>query len=37
MHRIENNFLKVEAREYGAELISVFDKKNKIEHLWLVI
>jgi len=34
MHQIENEFLKVRVREYGAELISVFDKKNKIEHLW---
>jgi len=34
MHQIENEFLKITAREYGAELVSVFDKKNKIEHLW---
>ena len=34
MHLIENEFLKVRAREYGAELTSVFDKKNNIEHLW---
>ncbi len=34
MHQIENEFLKVKVRTYGAELTSVFDKKNKIEHLW---
>lgn len=34
MHQIENEFLKIRAREYGAELTSVFDKKNNIEHLW---
>lgn len=34
MHQIENEFLKIRAREYGAELISVFDKKNNTEHLW---
>ena len=34
MHQLENNFLRVIAREHGAELTSVFDKKNNIEHLW---
>lgn len=34
MHSIENEFLKVSIREFGAELTSVFDKKNNIEHLW---
>jgi galactose mutarotase-like enzyme len=34
MHQIENSYLKIRAREYGAELTSVFDKKNNIEHLW---
>ncbi len=34
MHQIENDYLKVRVREYGAELTSVFDKKNNIEHLW---
>lgn len=34
MHQIENEFLRVKIREYGAELTSVFDKKNNIEHLW---
>ena len=34
MHQLENNFLRVIAREHGAELTSVYDKKNNIEHLW---
>jgi len=34
MHQLENNFLKVIAREHGAELTSFIDKKNNIEHLW---
>ena len=34
MHQIENEYLKVKARNYGAELTSVFNKKNNIEHLW---
>jgi galactose mutarotase-like enzyme len=34
MHQIENGFLKIRAREYGAELTSLFDKKNNVEHLW---
>ena len=34
MHQIENEYLKVKARNYGAELTSVFNKKSNIEHLW---
>jgi galactose mutarotase-like enzyme len=34
MHLVENDFIRICAREYGAELTSVFDKKNNIEHLW---
>ncbi len=34
MHQLENNFLRVVAREHGAELTSIIDKKNNIEHLW---
>lgn len=34
MHQLENNYLRIKAREYGAELTSIFDKKNNIEHLW---
>ena len=34
MHKLENSFLKIKAREYGAELTSVFDKQHNIEHLW---
>ncbi|HWB64237.1 MAG TPA: aldose 1-epimerase family protein [Chitinophagales bacterium] len=34
MHQIENNYLKIRARESGAELTSLFDKKHNIEHLW---
>jgi galactose mutarotase-like enzyme len=34
MHQLENNFLRVIAREHGAELTSLVDKKNNIEHLW---
>ncbi len=34
MHQIENEFLKLRAREYGAELTSVIYKKTKTEHLW---
>src|SRR5690242_17715830 len=34
MHQIENDFLKVKARNYGAELISVYNKKGMTEHLW---
>lgn len=34
MHRIENEFLRITAREYGAELTSVFCKRTNTEHLW---
>lgn len=34
MHQLENEFLRVRIREFGAELTSIFDKKNNIEHLW---
>jgi galactose mutarotase-like enzyme len=34
MHIIENEFLKVKAREFGAELTSILDKRTGIEHLW---
>lgn len=34
MHQIENEFLKVRVREYGAELTSVFNKQTNTEHLW---
>jgi galactose mutarotase-like enzyme len=34
MHIIENEFLKVTAREFGAELTSVISKKTGIEHIW---
>lgn len=34
MHQIENSFLRVKAREYGAELTSLFDLKNQTERLW---
>jgi len=34
MHQLENSFLKVIAREHGAELTSIVNKKNNIEHLW---
>src|SRR4051812_40629744 len=34
MHQIENQHLKISAREYGAELTSVFFKKTATEHLW---
>lgn len=34
MHQIENEFLKVKVREYGAELTSVINRRNGIEHLW---
>lgn len=34
MHQIENEFLRIKAREYGAELTSIFDKKSKTERLW---
>lgn len=34
MHSIENNFLKVGTRNLGAELTTVFNKKNGIEYMW---
>ena len=34
MHQLENNHLRVIAREHGAELTSIFSKKSNIEHLW---
>jgi galactose mutarotase-like enzyme len=34
MHQLKSDFLIIHAREDGAELTSVFDQKNGIEHLW---
>ena len=34
MHSIENEYMKVSVRNQGAELCSLFDKQNNIEHLW---
>lgn len=34
MHTIENEFLKVTARNFGAELTSVYYKPTHTEHLW---
>lgn len=34
MHSIENSILKVSAREYGAELVSLLSKRAGIDHLW---
>lgn len=34
MHTIENEFIKVSARNFGAELTSLYNKETKIEHLW---
>ncbi len=34
MHCIENEFLSISAREYGAELTSIFHKQSRTEHLW---
>lgn len=34
MHEIRNSLLRVKAREYGAELISIFDVKRQNERLW---
>src|SRR5947208_11505992 len=34
MHKIENEFLNIKVRDFGAELTSVFDKKTNTEHLW---
>jgi len=34
MHLIENDDIRIAVREQGAELTSLFDKKNNIEHIW---
>lgn len=34
MHIIENGQIRIAVRDLGAELTSLFDKKNNIEHLW---
>lgn len=34
MYSIENNFLKINVKESGAELCSIFNKKTGIEYLW---
>ncbi|MBL0308367.1 MAG: aldose 1-epimerase family protein [Bacteroidetes bacterium] len=34
MHQIENGLLRVKAREYGAELTSLYDLRSKTERLW---
>jgi galactose mutarotase-like enzyme len=34
MHKIENDLLTVTAKEKGAELDSIFHKKNQLEYLW---
>lgn len=34
MVTLENEFLSVKAKNEGAELMSIFSKKNKIEYLW---
>lgn len=34
MHKIENEFLRISARNFGAELISIFNKKTGTEQLW---
>lgn len=34
MHRIENEILRVQIREYGAELTGIYNKKTGVEHLW---
>lgn len=31
---IENDYLKIQIREFGAELTSIFDKNDRVEHLW---
>lgn len=33
-HSIENDFLKISVNQFGAELSSVYSKKNNIEYLW---
>lgn len=34
MHQIENQTLRLRAREYGAEMISLFYKPTQTEHIW---
>lgn len=34
MHTIENDHIRIAVRDLGAELTSIFDRKNNIEHLW---
>ena len=34
MHILENDLIRIEVRDLGAELTSLYDKKNKIEHMW---
>ena len=34
MHIIENTNIRIAIREQGAELTSIYDKKNGIEHIW---
>lgn len=34
MHSIENSNIRIAVRDFGAELTSLFDKKNNIEHMW---
>ncbi len=34
MHTIDNDYLRISAKEFGAELTSVFYKKTNTEHLW---
>ena len=34
MHIIENEFLRIKVRDFGAELTSVLHKQTGIEHLW---
>ena len=34
MHILENNNIRVAVRNQGAELTSLFDRRNNIEHLW---
>ena len=34
MHVIENKNIRIAVKEQGAELVSLFDKTNQIEHMW---
>jgi galactose mutarotase-like enzyme len=34
MYFLENDHIKIAVREQGGEMTSIFDKKNKVEHLW---